>query len=129
VVQRYDYNGTVAPVKTTFFGLYDKYYSNDGEMPWALPEKWLDPPKEILKEPLNFISTNDIIGGNSGSPMINRNSEVVGLIFDGNTESLPGRFIFDEVYNRTVSVHTGGILAAIKYIYKADRIEEELLAR
>jgi V8-like Glu-specific endopeptidase len=80
----------------------------------------------MLKAPFNTVSTNDIIGGNSGSPLINKNKEVVGLIFDGNIESLPGNFIFDEKSNRTVSVHAGGIYAALKYIIKADRIVAEL---
>ncbi len=72
--------------------------------------------------------TADIIGGNSGSPVINQNAEVVGLVFDGNIESLPGYFIYDSDFNRTVSVHAGGIVAALKYIYKADRLLPELNA-
>jgi V8-like Glu-specific endopeptidase len=127
IVTGYDYNGTVAPYKTTYFGLYDRHYSNDQETPWSIPEKWMDPPMELLKAPINFVSTNDIIGGNSGSPMINKKGEAIGLIFDGNIESLPGNFIFDEEYNRTVSVHAGGIYAALKYIYKADRLYKELV--
>ena len=126
VVQGYDYNGTTAPYKTTYFGLYDRHYSNDQEYPWNLPERWQNPPLELLRAPLNFVSTSDIIGGNSGSPVINQNSEVVGLAFDGNMESLPGYFIFDDEYNRTVSGHSGGIAAALKYIYKAARLLPEL---
>ncbi len=126
IVNGYDYNGTVAPYKTTYFGLYDRHYSNDTKTPWSLPEKWLNPPMELLMAPMNIVSTNDIIGGNSGSPLINAKGEAVGLIFDGNIESLPGNFIFDEEANRTVSVHAGGIYAALKYIYKADRIVKEL---
>ena len=126
-VKSYDYNGTEAPVNTTYFGLYDRHYSNKGEFPWSLPEKWMNPPMELLKSPLNLVSTNDIIGGNSGSALINANAEAVGLIFDGNIESLPGNFIYDEQHNRTVSVNAGGIYAAMKYIYKADRILDELL--
>ncbi|NNE25997.1 MAG: S46 family peptidase, partial [Saprospiraceae bacterium] len=127
VVKGYEYNGTVAPVNTTYFGLYDRHYSNDKEFPWALPEKWENPPMDLLKSPLNFVSTNDIIGGNSGSAIINQNAEAVGLIFDGNIESLPGNFIFDEEHNRSVSVHTGGIVAAMRYIYGADRLVKELM--
>ena len=126
-VTGYNYNGTVAPYKTTYFGLYDRHYSNNQETPWSLPEKWMDPPMEFLKAPVNFVSTNDIIGGNSGSPMINKKGEAIGLIFDGNIESLPGNFIFDEEFNRTVSVHAGGIYAALKYIYKADSLYKELV--
>ncbi|MBK8628229.1 MAG: S46 family peptidase [Saprospiraceae bacterium] len=126
LIKGYDYNGTIAPVITTYFGLYDRYYSNNKTFPWSLPERWQNPPMELLKAPFNTVSTNDIIGGNSGSPLINKNREAVGLIFDGNIESLPGNFIFDEEVNRTVSVHAGGIYAALKYIYKADRIVAEI---
>jgi hypothetical protein len=129
VVKGYNYNGTVAPYKTTFFGMYDRYYSFHKKYPWSLPSRWENPPMELLNSPMCFVSTNDIIGGNSGSPMINRNKEVVGLIFDGNIESLPGNFIYDEVSNRTVSVHAGGIYAALKYIYKADRLVNELTGK
>ncbi|MDH5609052.1 MAG: S46 family peptidase, partial [Cyclobacteriaceae bacterium] len=125
-VKGYDYNGTTAPTKTTYFGLYDRHYSFDGKYPWNLPARWMNPPLELLRAPLNFVSTADIIGGNSGSPVINQKAEVVGLVFDGNIESLPGYFIFDDTSNRTVSVHAGGIAAAVKYIYKADRLLKEL---
>ncbi|UJH68404.1 S46 family peptidase [Allomuricauda sp. SCSIO 65647] len=126
VVKGYEYNGTEAPYKTTYYGLYNRHFSNDKEFPWALPERWKNPPTEFLQYPINFVSTNDIIGGNSGSPIINKNKEVVGLVFDGNIESLPSNFIFDEEYNRTVSVHSGGIYGALKYIYKTDRLLDEL---
>ena len=126
VIRGYDYNGTTAPVVTTFYGLYDRYYSHNKKFPWSLPARWINPPQELLQAPFNTVSTNDIIGGNSGSPLINQNKEAVGLIFDGNIESLPGNFIFDEEKNRTVSVHAGGIYAALKYIYKADRIIQEI---
>lgn len=128
-VKGYEYNGTVAPYKTTFFGLYDRYYSHNKTFPWSLPEKWENPPLEFLKIPFNFINTCDIIGGNSGSAIINMNKEAVGLVFDGNIESLPGNFIFDEVSNRSVGVHAGGMVGALKYIYKADRLIEELNAK
>lgn len=126
MVKGYEYNGTKAPYLTTYYGLYDRHYSHSQKFPWNLPEKWLNPPMELLKAPLNFVCTADIIGGNSGSPVINTKGEVVGLVFDGNIESLPGYFIFDDSYNRTVAVHTGGIAAALKYIYKADRLVKEL---
>ena len=128
-VKSYEYNGTTAPIKTTYYGLYDRYASNDGQFPWSLPEKWKNPSMDLLKSPMNFISTCDIIGGNSGSAIINVNRECVGLVFDGNIESLPGKFIFDEKNNRTVAVHAGGIVAALRYIYKADRLVSELTGR
>lgn len=129
IVKSYNYNGTIAPIKTTYYGMYDRYESNDGAFPWSLPDRWKNPPMELLKAPMNFICTADIIGGNSGSPIINVNREVVGLVFDGNIESLPGKFIFDEENNRTVAVHAGGIVAALRYIYKADRIVAELTGK
>ncbi len=126
VVKGYAYNGTIAPPVTTYFGFYDRYYSHGKEFPWSIPQRWTEPNMELLKSPFNFVSTNDIIGGNSGSPVINRNREAVGLVFDGNIESLPGNFIYDAENNRSVSVHSGGIYSALKHIYKADRIVKEL---
>jgi V8-like Glu-specific endopeptidase len=79
-----------------------------------------------MNTPINFISTNDIIGGNSGSPVINKDLQVVGLIFDGNIESLPGNIIYDDTKNRSVSVHTSGILEGLEQIYQAERIIKEL---
>ena len=126
VVKDYNYNGTEAPVKTTYFGLYDRHFSNDGAYPWDLPKRWQNPPAELLKSPLNFISTCDSTGGNSGSPMINKKGELVGLLFDGNIESLAGNYIYDVEHNRSIGVHAGGITAAMKHIYKAGRILKEI---
>lgn len=127
VVKGYDYNGTKAPVVTTFAGLYDRNYSFGDKGPWNLPARWKNPPAALLREPMCLITTNDIIGGNSGSPLINKNREAVGLVFDGNMESLPGDFIFVPTANRSISVHAGGIVAAMRYIYKANRLLTELL--
>ena len=126
VVKSVPYNGTVTPVYTTYYGLYYRYLSHNQEYPWGLPQAWLNPSMELLATPLNFISTNDIIGGNSGSAIINSNGEAVGLVFDGNIKSLPGNFIFDEKENRAVSVHAGGIVGAMKHIYHADRLLKEI---
>ncbi len=129
VVKGYEYNGTLAPSTTTFYGMYDRYYSFGKKEPWGLPERWANPPATFkMSVPMNFVSTNDIIGGNSGSPVITRDLHVVGLIFDGNIESLPGNIIFDETKNRSVSVQTSGILEGLEQIYKADRIAKELRA-
>jgi len=128
VVRGFPYNGTIAPPITTFYGLYDRYYSFEKEFPWSLPERWKNPPAEFdLETPFNFITTNDIIGGNSGSPVINTKGEVVGLAFDGNIESLPGMFIFREEENRCVAVHSAGMLECIRDMYKATRLSDELL--
>ena len=129
VVKGYEYNATEAPVFTTFYGMYDRYYSFDKKFPWSLPERWQNPPADFdLETPFNFISTNDIIGGNSGSPIINRNAEIVGLAFDGNVESLPGNFIFTPEKNRCVGVHSSGMIEAIRDMYKATRLSDELLS-
>ncbi len=126
-VKMYEYNGTVAPPMTTFYGMYDRYYSFGKRYPWKLPERWINPPASFkMNTPINFISTNDIIGGNSGSPVINKDLQVVGLVFDGNIESLPGNIIYDDTKNRSVSVHTSGILEVLEQIYKAERIVNEL---
>lgn len=126
VVRGYDYNGTMAPTHTTFYGLYDRFYGHDGSE-WELPNRWLSPPATFdLSTPLNFVLTADIIGGNSGSPVIDRDLRLVGLIFDGNIESLPGDYIYDPRANRAVAVDARGILEALDDIYDADRIVLEL---
>ncbi len=125
----YDYNGTIAPAFTTFYGLYDRHYSHNQEFPWSLPERWKNPPAEMnLGTPLNLVSTNDIIGGNSGSPLLSINLKLVGLIFDGNIESLAGDYIYTDEAARAVSVDARGMLESLIYIYEADRIVEELRA-
>ena len=127
IVEGFPYNGTVAPPITTFYGLYDRYYSFNKEFPWSLPERWLNLPADFdLSTPYNFVSTNDIIGGNSGSPVINKNAEVVGLAFDGNIQGLPGNFIFRTEENRTVSVHSKGMWEAIDKVYKLKRLSNEI---
>jgi hypothetical protein len=126
IIENYEYNGTIAPVNTTFFGLYDRYYSFGKKFPYNLPERWEKPVQKIFDTPLNFISTNDIIGGNSGSPMINKNLEIVGLAFDGNIESLVGSYIYLPDRNRAIGVHSTGIIAALKHVYGAKRLVSEL---
>ncbi len=127
IVEGFPYNGTVAPPITTFYGLYNRYYSFGKKAPWSLPEKWQNPPEDFnLSTPFNFVATNDIIGGNSGSPVINEKGEIVGLAFDGNIQSLPGSFIFSTEENRMVAVHSEGIIEALKDIYKAKRLVDEL---
>jgi len=128
VLKHYDYNGTIAPVKTTFYGVLDRYYGFDKKFPFNLPPIWENLPKEFdLYTPLNFISTCDIVGGNSGSAVINRNAEIVGLAFDGNIESLPSNFIFTTEANRTVNVHNEGMIEAIRDLYKLNRLADELI--
>ena len=128
VIKSYSYNGTVAPTHTTFYGVLDKYYSFNKKFPFNLPAIWNNLPEDFdLSTPLDFISTNDIIGGNSGSPVINKNAEIVGLAFDGNYESLPANYIYTTEANRTVSVHSEGIVEGIRDLYKATRLSDEIL--
>ncbi len=126
VLKSFDYNGTIAPTVTTFHGMYDRYYSFNKEYPWNLPDRWEDPDVLDLSTPFNFTSTNDIVGGNSGSPVINKNAEVVGLAFDGNMESIYGNFIFMPHNNRCVSVDVRGMMEAFEEVFDADRLVEEL---
>lgn len=127
IIKGFPYNGTIAPPFTTFYGLYDRYYSFDKQMPWALPGKWENPPADFdLSTPFNFVTTNDIIGGSSGSPVLNINGKLVGLAFDGNMESLPGDFIYTTETNRMLGLDVRGMLEALSKIYKADRLVNEL---
>ena len=127
VIKSYEYNGTIAPPKTTFYGYYNRYYSFDKQYPWTLPERWINPPAEFNKgTAFNFISTNDIIGGNSGSPVINKDGEIVGLAFDGNMESLVDNYIYNQDVPHTVSLDSEGMIEAIKNLYKVKRLAEEL---
>jgi hypothetical protein len=113
----------VTPI-TSFGGAFERHTGRD---PFALPESWLRSEPTLAKDtPFNFVSDNDVIGGNSGSPVVNKDGEVVGLVFDGNIHSLGGDFGFDPALNRAVSVHSAGILEALKSIYKANRVVEEL---
>jgi hypothetical protein len=127
-LEGYEYNGTVAPAKTTFLGLYDKWYSfGQKDYPFGLHPRWQNVPAGFnLSTFVGFASTNDIVGGNSGSSVININKEVIGVAHDGNLESLAGDFIFLPEVNRTVSSDSQGIIEALKYYFKADRIVKEL---
>ena len=118
--------GKTVPPFTTFAGAYERH---TGEDPFALPKSWLDSkPKLNLETRFNFVSTNDTVGGNSGSPVINKDAEIVGILFDGNIHSLGGEYGYDAALNRSVSVHSSAILEALRKIYGAGRIADELQA-
>jgi len=126
-VEGYPYNGTIAPPFTTFYGLYDRAASFSNKPPFNLTAKEETGRDKLdLATPLNFVSTGDIIGGNSGSPVVNRDGELVGLIFDGNIESLAGDFVYDGSKNRAVAVHSAGMIEGLRKLYGAGALADEL---
>lgn len=129
VIKGYEYNGTIAPGKTTYYGLYDRYFSFGQKLyPWGLTPNWQTPPDGLeLSTPINFAATLDIVGGNSGSSIVNKNGEVIGLVFDGNMESLAGNYLFIPENNRAVAVDSKGLIESLKHVYKTDRLIKELL--
>jgi hypothetical protein len=127
-VKGYTENGNKIAPFTTLGGLYDRSTQYKAEFPYNLPPRWLEKKSSVdLKTPFNFVSTNDIIGGNSGSPTINKNAELVGLIFDGNIQSLVGDFYYDETVNRAISVDSRGMLEVLRKVFNATEIADELV--
>jgi hypothetical protein len=127
-VKGYQENGKAIPFDTNFAGAYEHAAEHNNQSPYNLPESWMKSKASLdLATPLNFVSTADIIGGNSGSPTVNKNGEVVGIIFDGNIESLSGNFAFSDVQARAVSVDSRGIQEALRKIYGANALADELL--
>jgi hypothetical protein len=127
VVSGYEYNGTEAPPYTTFFGIYDRAIGHDGSIDWRLPERWRTPPAGLdLATPLNFVSTADTYGGNSGSPAVTRELDLVGLNFDRNINGLSRDYIYLPEQGRNVMVDVRAIDAALTHAYGAQRIIAEL---
>ncbi|HTF38020.1 MAG TPA: S46 family peptidase [Blastocatellia bacterium] len=128
----YEEDTTLVPYKTTFFGLYDRARSFDEKPPYDLPKRYREGKDKLdLATPLNFVYTADTIGGNSGSPVINRNGELVGLNFDSNIQKLPNRYWYVEEAEggRAVGVHSASIIEAIKKLYGADKLVREILGQ
>ncbi|MBL8754770.1 MAG: S46 family peptidase [Planctomycetes bacterium] len=126
-VKGYEAGTTMVPPKTTLNGLFERNQSFDNQKPFDLPAQWTDKKGKLkLDTPYNFVCTCDIIGGNSGSPILGRDGKVVGLVFDGNIESLPGNYWFDEKVNRCVGVHTAGMAEAMSVIYEEHDLVKEL---
>jgi len=126
-VRGYSYNGTMAPPMTTFYGVYDRFHGHDGSEDWELPPRWQTPPEGLdLSTPLNFVSTTDSYGGNSGSPAVTPDLEVVGLNFDRNIEGLSRDYIYLPDRGRNVMVDVRAIRAALDVVYDLDRIVEEM---
>ncbi len=130
VVKGFPAEGTEVAPRTTFHGLYDRSASWGYKGPWALPRRWLDKkPALDLETPLNFVSTADIIGGNSGSPTLNKKGEFVGIIFDGNIQSLALDYFYTEDQARAVSVDSRGIIEALRKVYDAPALADELTGK
>ncbi|MDE2141525.1 MAG: S46 family peptidase [Elusimicrobia bacterium] len=128
-VAGYEAGTTMVAPFTTFFGLYDRALGHGEKPPYELaPRVKVARGRLNLAAKVNFVTTNDIIGGNSGSPVVNAKGEYVGLIFDGNIQSLVGRYAYDNARNRAVAVHSSAILEALRTIYGMDALAAELAA-
>jgi hypothetical protein len=126
-VKGYEERGRWIAPFTSFAGLYERADKFANKPPYKLPQRWVEKKSSLdLRAPFNFATTNDIIGGNSGSPVINKNAEIVGLIFDGNIYSLVGNFVYDQTQNRAVAVDSRGMIEALRKVYDARELADEL---
>jgi len=130
VVKGYQESGKEIPFDTNMGGAFEHAAAHGSKPPYDLPESWMKSKQKLnLKTPLNFVSTADIIGGNSGSPTVNKKGEVVGIIFDGNIQSLPWNFAYNDKQARAVSVDSRGIQEALRNIYGATALADELMGK
>lgn len=126
-VKGYEDGGVVVPWATQIGDLYRKNKRAHNQDPYQLPQRFFDHMGDVdFTVPYNFVSTNDIIGGNSGSPIFNQQGELVGIIFDGNLPQLSNRFLYRSDTERSVSVHSAGILHVLERIYENDALVKEL---
>jgi hypothetical protein len=128
-VKGYDEDTTLVPFKTTYYGLYDRAANFDEKPPFDLPQRWRDGHSKLdLSVPFNFVYSADTIGGMSGSPIINRNAEFVGINFDSNVQKLSNRYWYIEENegSRALGVHSAGILEALRKMYDAGNLADEL---
>ncbi len=128
-VKSYQEDGKTIEPFTQVRGLYARADQHGHKPPYTLPDSWVKAKGSLdLLTPYNFVTTNDIVGGNSGSPVINARGELVGLIFDGNIQSLPGSFVYDGTVNRAIAVDVRGMIEALRKVYGAESLASELLA-
>jgi hypothetical protein len=126
----YEEDGKQIPFETVLSGMYEHAAEHQNQPPFDLPRSWLKAKDSLnLKTPINFVSTADIIGGNSGSPTLNKNGEFVGIIFDGNIYSLVLDFIYSDTKARAISVHSKGITEALEKVYHAPELVNEIMGR
>jgi hypothetical protein len=124
----YEEGGEEIPFQTTMAGLYERSAEHNNQPPYDLPHRWIEKKDRVnLNTPFDFVSTADIIGGNSGSPSINKDGEIVGIIFDGNIYSLVLDFIYTDAKARAISVHSRAITEALRNVYDAPELVNEIL--
>jgi len=127
-IKGYEEQGSHLPAYTTIGGAFEHASANGNRGDFELPKSWdIAKDKLDLKTPMNFVHTADTIGGNSGSPTVDRNGELVGILFDGNIESLPWDFAYDDKVARSISVDSRAILESIRKVYHADALADELV--
>ena len=126
-VRGYEERGRQIAAWTTLGGAFERDEAAGSKSPWRLPDSWRENRDQLdLATQFNFVCTADIIGGNSGSPVVNRAGELVGVIFDGNIQSLSADFVYSETQSRAVSVHVAAMREALKKVYHAQRLVDEL---
>jgi hypothetical protein len=129
VLKGYEQHGEKIPYSTTLGGAFEHAAQHGNQAPYELPKSWIDSKAVLnLKTPYNDVSTPDIIGGNSGSPVVNKRGEVVGIIFDGNIQSLSWDFQYDDRQGRAIQVDARAIIESLRKIYHADALVQELMS-